>query len=151
MDARTYLDTYGESGIQALLAAVAANGGRCTLGYFKQIAYGYRKPSSNLAMLLVESDPHRKLELIPLLRARKQTPIIHRATDAQSAGKLPPTVRDALDGLEGFLRPEERTALILAFERGPRDAVRLIEHLDVALDVRARLLAAAEAAEQGAA
>lgn len=72
MDARTYLDTHGEAGAQALVAAVVAAGGKCSVGYFKQIAYGYRKPSSDLALLMVESDPHKQLELIPLLKARKK-------------------------------------------------------------------------------
>jgi hypothetical protein len=72
MDARTYLDTHGEAGAQALVAAVVAAGGKCTVGYFKQIAYGYRKPSSDLAILMVEKDPHKQLRLVPLLKARKK-------------------------------------------------------------------------------
>lgn len=79
MDARTYLDKHGESGAQALVTAVVEAGGKCTLGYFKQIAYGYRKPSSDLALLMVENDPHKELELIPLLKARKK-----------DAGEAPP-------------------------------------------------------------
>jgi hypothetical protein len=73
MDARSYLDAHGEAGAQALVSAVVTAGGKCTVGYFKQIAYGYRKPSSDLALLMVEHDPHKQLDLIALLRSRKKS------------------------------------------------------------------------------
>lgn len=72
MDARTYLDTHGDDGAKALVNAVVAAGGKCTVGYFKQIAYGYRRPGPDLAQLMVEHDPHKQLELVPLLNARKK-------------------------------------------------------------------------------
>jgi hypothetical protein len=71
MDARTYLDTHGEPGAQALIAAVVAAGGKCTVGYFKQIAYGYRRPSFELGKLMVENDQKRALDLDSLMAARK--------------------------------------------------------------------------------
>jgi hypothetical protein len=74
MDARTYLDTHGETGLQALAAAVTAAGGKVTLGYLKQIAYGYRKPGSDLAILMVEQDPQRQLDLMSLLKPPKREP-----------------------------------------------------------------------------
>lgn len=72
MDARTYLDNHGEAGAKALVEAVVTAGGKCTVGYFKQIAYGYRRPGPDLAQLMVEHDPHKELELLPLLNARKK-------------------------------------------------------------------------------
>jgi hypothetical protein len=72
MDARSYLKQHGEKGAQALVDAVVAAGGRCTVGYFKQIAYGYRKPGSDLALLMVEHDPQKALDLVSLLRAREK-------------------------------------------------------------------------------
>lgn len=71
MDARTYLETHGEAGMAELAKAVNAAGGKCTLGYLKQIAYGYRRPGGALALLMVENDPHKQLDLPSLLRAQK--------------------------------------------------------------------------------
>jgi hypothetical protein len=71
MDARSYLDTHGETGAKALVAAVNAAGGKCSLGYFKQIAYGYRRPSFELAELMVAHDPQKALDLVSLMNARK--------------------------------------------------------------------------------
>lgn len=70
MDARTYLNTYKDPGVQRLVDAVTAAGKRLTIGYFKQIAYGYRRPSFELAEAMVENDPVRKLDLTALMRAK---------------------------------------------------------------------------------
>lgn len=86
MDARTYLDNHGQSGAQALVDAVNAAGGKCTVGYFKQIAYGYRRPSVELAELMVEHDPHRQLELMALLKARKRKGEGHEPPAAEAGG-----------------------------------------------------------------
>jgi hypothetical protein len=74
MDARTYLDTHGEAGASALVQAVIAAGGKCTVGYFKQIAYGYRRPSFELAEQMVSHDPKKELDLVSLMNARKTKP-----------------------------------------------------------------------------
>ena len=72
MDARTYLDTHGQAGAEALVERVVAAGGKCTVGYFKQIAYGYRRPSFELAEKMVEHDPRKELDLASLMRARRK-------------------------------------------------------------------------------
>lgn len=72
MDPRTYLDTHGVAGAQALVEAVVAAGGKCSVGYFKQIAYGYRRPSPELAEVMVAADPVQQLDFISLLKARKK-------------------------------------------------------------------------------
>lgn len=73
MDARTYLDTHGTAGAEALVAAVKAADpeARITVGYFKQIAYGYRSPSYKLGKLMVQHDPQRALELDALMSAKE--------------------------------------------------------------------------------
>lgn len=66
---------------------------------------------------------------------------------------LPPEVANVLsfeqmlEGMAEVLRPDERAALLVAFERGPQHAIHEIEALEVAIDVRAQLLAAAQAHE----
>jgi hypothetical protein len=55
-----------------LVAKVRARGGKCTVGYFKQIAYGYRRPSPELAEFMVAGDPHQQLDFAALLKARKR-------------------------------------------------------------------------------
>jgi DNA-binding transcriptional regulator YdaS (Cro superfamily) len=70
---------------------------------------------------------------------------------------LPPDVASArsfeqlLEDMSEILRADERAALAAAFERGPQYAIQEIESLEVAVDVRARLLAAAQAREERAA
>lgn len=89
MDARTYLDTHKDAGAQALIARVRELGGECSLGYFRQIAYGYRRPKVELAELLVAASKdvaiaqgHQdELDVMSLLKARE----IHAARIAATA------------------------------------------------------------------
>jgi hypothetical protein len=76
MDARTYLDTHGVAGVEALRDAVkaAVPGREFTVGYFKQIAYGYRRPSPELAEAMVENDPKGQLDFMALIKARERKP-----------------------------------------------------------------------------
>lgn len=64
MDAKEFLDTYGKAEAERI-ARIAGT----TLAYFKQIAYGHRKPSSDLAWDLVEASNGR-MDFEKLLRKR---------------------------------------------------------------------------------
>lgn len=80
MDARTYLDKHGEAGADLLIEALNQQPGKpSTKGYFKQIAYGSRRPSPELAERFVEasktvaaSQGHQdELDFMSLLKARQ--------------------------------------------------------------------------------
>ena len=78
MDARTYLETFKDAGVAALVQAVNEARTRrsppdkgTTVGYFKQIAYGHRRPSFELASDLATHDPQRQLDVVALMEARK--------------------------------------------------------------------------------
>jgi hypothetical protein len=81
LDARTYLDKHGDAGVMALVSILnrRKRGPRCTAGYFKQFAYGYRRPSPELAEHLVDASrivAARKghqdvLDFMSLLKARQ--------------------------------------------------------------------------------
>ena len=66
MDARTYLNTYGD---ERCLKVAKASG--TTLGYFKQIAYGHRRPSPDLAHEFVRHS-NGELDFMELLRPTKK-------------------------------------------------------------------------------
>ncbi len=57
---------------------------------------------------------------------------------------------EMLGELGAVLRDDERTALKLAFERGPQYAIPAIEALDLEVSIRAQLLAAAQAHQEAA-
>jgi len=57
----------------------------------------------------------------------------------------------ALGEVAQVLRPDEHAALAAAFERGPQHAIREIEALELTIDQRAQLLAAAQRGEEAAA
>lgn len=65
MDAKTFLDTHGEDRSRQV-----AEGAGTKLGYFKQIAYGHRRPSPDLAERLVTSS-EGELDFVSLLKSRK--------------------------------------------------------------------------------
>lgn len=65
MDARTFLDTHGEERCRQVAEAAGSK-----LGYFKQIAYGHRRPSPDLAERLVESSGG-ELDFISLLTRKR--------------------------------------------------------------------------------
>lgn len=74
MDARTYLDTYGRDGAERLIEAVNRNRPPergTTVGYFKQIAYGHRRPSFELAEDMAMHDPMKALDVASLMKARR--------------------------------------------------------------------------------
>lgn len=99
IDARTYLDRQGEDGVAALIEALNAIPGakKSTVGYFKQIAYGSRRPSPELAEGLVTASEivavkfkHSDvLDFKALLDARK----IH-AIRVSAEGKNAPKAED---------------------------------------------------------
>lgn len=66
MDARTFLDTHGEERCKRVAAAAGTK-----IGYFKQIAYGHRRPSPELAQKLVKSSGG-ELDFMSLLIRRPQ-------------------------------------------------------------------------------
>jgi hypothetical protein len=55
------------------------------------------------------------------------------------------TFERTLGDLAEILRADERAALAAALERGPQHLIREIESIELTLDVRAQLLAAAQA------
>jgi DNA-binding transcriptional regulator YdaS (Cro superfamily) len=75
-------------------------------------------------------------------------PAEHRKSVAAREESQP--LDDLLGELGTVLRDDERTALKLAFERGPQYAIPAIEALEVDVSVRAQLLAAAQAHQEAA-
>lgn len=73
MDARTYLQEHGTEGAEALVAALRDAGIETTVGYFKQIAYGHRRPSVDLAQAMVQHDPKKSLDFVQLLTSRAES------------------------------------------------------------------------------
>lgn len=64
MNAKQYLDTVGRE--KAAQVAIEAG---TTMEYFLHIAYGYRRPSFELAERLVAASKN-KMQLVPLLRSK---------------------------------------------------------------------------------
>lgn len=67
MNAREFLTQYGPDEAEKVAKLAGTN-----LAYFKQLAYGHRRASVNLAQKLVNADP--RLDFVALLQSKKSPP-----------------------------------------------------------------------------
>lgn len=72
MDAYQYLKLYGKKTAESVCAVVGTS-----YGYYKQIAYGHRAPSMELAHKLVEAT-NGEIDVVSLMRAAHQGPVKNR-------------------------------------------------------------------------
>jgi hypothetical protein len=89
----------------------------------------------------------RQLQLEIYSAGRLQAEDRLKPASLERAG-APTSIDEFLVGLTVVLREDEKTRLALAFERGPQRLYEEIESLELTLDVRAQLLAAARACEE---